>query len=414
MIKLHPTQWLLAALAGELGFDKDTWKTRVNEGLKWYKSHSHEERLLEAKKETNTVFYSYVIALEAIEAGELVHTPVRLDWGSSGISILSCVFRDAVGLENTSSIRVEKPLGVYGLLMEKMGLDPKDSEKKKIVKKKMTVPYVYGGDSGVKHNLHKVVSFTGTDDPLVAFGQVYGSLFPSAKEARKAFLDAWDEDIWLYSWFAPDGFQCRKIVAKSVDSTVELYSGEGGSVGKMSVHLSLSKIVTKQKGEAGTRGLGANVVQSTDAYILREIIRRGRASKLRENFKKFVKSGEGKEPNETISSLINTYEEQKVPTLVILEYLEEPTKLPQDVVEMLEEELNTLTDDYEVLPVHDEFGVLPTKVQALRINANRVFAGIYKSNLGAYWNKVFNMNITINHYDEEVYEDILDSDYLIN
>ena len=80
---------------------------------------------------------------------------------------------------------------------------------------------------------------------------------------------------------------------------------------------------------------------------------------------------------------------------------------------MLLREVNTLQEDYDVLPVHDEFGVLPTKVESLRHNANRVFAGIYASNLGNYWNEVFGTNIYVNAFDEKVYQEILDSDYLI-
>ena len=205
MIKLTNAQWVLAGLGAELGFGKETWETRVNEAYDWYKSHTPEEMLEVAKKDTNTVLWSYVVALQAIEAGEPVHTPVRLDWTSSGISILSCVYRDAIGLTNASSIRAEKPEGAYFHLMESMGLDPHDPTDMKIIKKEITIPYMYGGDSGVKHNLRKVAKVTG--DPLVAFGKVYGSLFPSAKEAREAFLDAWDEETCLYSWKSPDGFQ---------------------------------------------------------------------------------------------------------------------------------------------------------------------------------------------------------------
>ena len=428
MTKLTNAQWVLAGLAAELGLDKESWKTRVNEAYDWYKSHTMEEMLEIAKEDINTVLWSYVVALQAIEKGEPVHTPVRLDWGSSGISILSCVFRDAIGLQNTSSIRVDKPLGVYGLLMEKMGLNPHDKEAKLIVKKKITLPYVYGGDSGVKHNLHKIVSFTGTNDPLVAFGYVYGSLFPSAKEAREAFLNAWDSDTCMYSWKAPDAFQCRVAIEESIDTTFTLYGAEEALVrvdgqvqklGPITCHLGLPKATTIAKGDQGSRGIGANVVQSTDAYILRELILRGKATYLKDIFDNKVKDRIGdismyKDTN--LYQYIDIFYKTRVPSLAILDAIPKDTKevfLPAEMYSAIAEEVKTLGKNYRILPVHDEFGVLPSKVQTLRENANRIFAGIYKSNLGAYWNEQFDMNIHINDFDQKVYEDILNSDYLI-
>lgn len=411
-------EYIYAGLGAELGYDKETWSTRIRQAKLWYNyiwNGSYQGM--------ESVMASYVYALNQVYKGNPIGVPVRLDWGSSGISIQSCVFRDPIGLQNTGGIRVLKPTGVYGMLMEALGLDPSDKAKKDIIKKKCALPYVYAGDSGVENYLGVATGkIYQPGEALKEFGDAYKSLFPSAFESRNAFLDAWDDNLSVYKWHAPDGFMCHFLVESTERKTklvMYYFEQKYNKLVTASYHkpyLTTKTIGNKMLGiprDQGTRGIGANLVQSTDAYILREIIRRGKASLLKANFTKYVTSTSGVEPTGVVKYLLKVYRETGVPSLSILEYLDCKTKLPKDVCQMLLREVNTLQEDYDVLPVHDEFGVLPTKVDSLRHNANRVFAGIYASNLGNYWNEVFGTNIHVNAFDEKVYQEILDSDYLI-
>ena len=71
-------------------------------------------------------------------------------------------------------------------------------------------------------------------------------------------------------------------------------------------------------------------------------------------------------------------------------------------------------ETFEMLHIHDEFGVLPQYVNQLRKNANTVYAGLYRSNLMEYYNKKFNMSVPVKPFDKDVYQQLLEVDYLLS
>ena len=407
---LSPVRATLAQLGAEFGLDKAPWGARILHGVKCFaqlKAHT-------IQCET-PIQQSYFQALINMELGKEVNVPIKLDWGSSCTSLISAIMRDEIGMVSSGAL-AEQPMDVYGQIRDALGLGTKIARKPV---KECTIPYVYGGTSGVIHYLVPAIrelpgmANLSDKDGLKMYERAYRKPFPGAFEWRKQCLRAWDCTKCTYAWYLPDGYQAYFNVTENVTSPIEFYNSKGE---KISLGMTMPVPTCKEQGEGGTFCIGAHLIQAMDGYVLREIVRRGRTSFLRAQAKLLKASEEelSKDVSTGIQKAYKGYMETGIVSLHILETLKEETTIPQVWYTDIMSELALLQGDFKILPVHDEFGVLPGQVDALRKTANAVYAGIYRGSMGDYLNHKLNLGIKPRVFDPAIYNRLLSSDYLIN
>lgn len=405
---LSPVKATLAQLGAEFGSDKAPWGERIRHGIQCF------AQLKAGTIQCETpIQQSYFQALINMELGHEVNVPVKLDWGSSCTSLISAIMRDEVGMASSGAL-AEQPMDVYGQIRDALGIN---IARKPV--KECTIPYVYGGTSGVVHYLVPALrqlpgmANLSDKDGLKLYERAYRKPFPGAFEWRKQCLKAWDCTKCTYAWYLPDGYQAYFCVTENVTSPIEFYNSKGE---KISLGMAMPVATCKEQGEGGTFCIGAHLIQSMDGYVLREIVRRGRTSFLRAQGK-LLRSGEGELADNVsvgIKKAYKGYMETGIISLHVLEILKEETTIPQMWYTDIMSEIALLQGDFEVLPVHDEFGVLPGHVDSLRKTANAVYAGIYRGSMGEYLNHKLNLGIKPRMFDPTIYNRLLSSDYLIN
>ena len=431
--ELTPAQYIMAQLGAELGFDKESWSVRLNEGIKAFKAIQAGE--MELPEEQVTM--SYVQALRDLIAGKATSVPVRLDWGSSGPSILSAIMRDTHGMVSTGAL-ANKPGDLYGALGEALRIP---TTHRKVVKG-ATVPFIYGGTAGIKRWLAPYLG-VGAKEAVKVFEQAYENKLPGAYSVRKACLLSWQQDKTCWRWVTPDGYECYFVSTGKKLATYELYTLDGK---KLSVTVAHKELTTRKPGEEHTQGTGAHMVHALDAYILREIIRRGRTTLLRDNFDNYLVRGTEVVGDDVVQKCYKAYQLTGVCSMAVLEHITQETVVPAEWYDAIEQVVTHLCfGDYPVLPVHDEFGTLADKVGILRRTANAVYADLYKGHIAEYWQDVLEAKkldkadeelLIATHgfvigrarntistervpmltpwcFDEDVYKALLESDYLI-
>lgn len=405
---LSPVKATLAQLGAEFGLDKAPWGARITHGIKCF------AQLKAGTIQCETsIQESYFQALINMELGNEVNTPIKLDWGSSCTSLISAIMRDEIGMTSSGAL-AEQPMDVYGQIRDALGIN---INRKPV--KECTIPYVYGGTSGVIHYLVPAIrelpgmANLSDKDGLKLYERAYRKPFPGGFEWRKQCLKAWDSTKCTYGWYLPDGYQAYFNVTENVTSPIEFYNSKGE---KVSLGMTMPIPTNKEQGEGGTFCIGAHLIQAMDGYVLREIVRRGRTSFLRAQAKLLKASEEelAKDVSTGIQRAYKGYVETGIVSLHVLEILKEETTIPQVWYTDIMSELTLLQGDFEVLPVHDEFGVLPGQVDALRKTANAVYAGIYRGSMGDYLNHKLNLGIKPRSFNPTIYNRLLNSDYLIN
>jgi hypothetical protein len=179
----------------------------------------------------------------------------------------------------------------------------------------------------------------------------------------------------------------------------------------------------RRKGAAHTLGLGAHLIHGCDGFIKRELIVMSHLTRemcleiLARDSNMFLDSGNIVIP-ECIQGVLESYKETgylSYRVFALLKNYEGEFHLPVDLrIDLLNMAERLGDETFEMLHIHDEFGVLPQYVNQLRKNANTVYAGLYRSNLMEYYNRKFNMSVPVKPFDKDVYEQLLEVDYLLS
>lgn len=384
---------------------------------------------------------------QLMEAKEgYVHTPCLMDWCSSGASILSAIMRDPKGMQSCGVVDDENihkssmtPGNLYQRftdnLNKKLGTNFIKSEVKGA-----SVPFYYGGDKNV-HDLLAVESEEETAKRVEGYHAMYKEALPGAYQFRQAALDAWPEDAKYIEFMAPDGYEVSvPVLSDAKGQGVEIKHTMLDENGK-TVEVK-TKVVTKFKTPEArpmyvetpwgstyrnnhTKGLGAHMIHALDAYILREIVRMSKMT-MAEAYVLVEKHLRGsvivdtttypRELKNAIEAWYNTGV-ANIRVLHILKYYkyEGVYDVPEDMLEAIKECMKYLpTREFDVIHIHDEFGALPQHMNELRKFANVVYANIYKGHVAEYYSERFGMRLEAGKYDEELYETLLNVDYLLS
>lgn len=399
-------------------------KTKLNEIIKGIKDPDDKAMALMA----------YQQILEA-RNGE-IHTPCLLDWCSSGASILSAIMRDKTGMISCGVLDKDgtpskKPGNLYQLFTDT--LNSFGYGFTKLMVKLVSIPFYYGGDKNVSD------LFEGDEKGIAAYHAMYSACLPGAYAFRQAALDAWDSNAASYSFMVPDGYQIEVPVLgdstvqhvcfsyPSVDDEGKLVILKGNCDVSFKVQEARAKVIVrygKAFRNSHTKGLGAHMIHALDAYILREIVRmskltRAEAEWLMQFLRPSVAINMDNYPVE-MQHCILAYEQMGIPSTRILHLLkvkecEGVWDIPVDMYEDLKELIAYLPREvYDIVHIHDEFGALPQHLNHLRQSANVIYANLYRGNMAAYYSRVFGMKLEAGEYSDELYNTLLNVDYLLS
>lgn len=346
------------------------------------------------------------------------------DTKASGPLLISLMFRDNHALVELFGLTKEgirtKDIDPYMAIASKIPQSILDSlptidENTTTVRLKIkdcTIQYSYCGDATVRRYF---------GDAFDAYSTAYAKVMPKGAEFRHATINGWNEAVSEYNWDMPDGFHVNMPVLKGMytgyernPTRVVLKDLSGKVIASAICKYTVQQPIAKK--QSGSLGLGANMVHSTDAYLLRELIRR-----CKNQFKcspYFLKSGtELETDSESAYKIYECYKNTGLVSLNILNYVKPGDTLPEEYLSELVRIYKTLPKvGFNIRPVHDEFGIHPEHKEVLVSQFNMLLSEIYCSNLAEYFisTQVKGYTVTPGKKDDKVIQAILDNNYLLH
>lgn len=350
---------------------------------------------------------------------------VPLDTASSQSLITSAITRDSRCLNEIFHLKENLPSDIYTAIGEEIRNSFNLGDIPRKVIKKALMAWGYGGSAGL-------CSLTQTkpeqlNEVMEDIADELG--FMGILTMRQACLDAWDEDALEHSWELPDGYEIHQVITQDTFSR-DMLTGQYIYPAKR-VEITLngkqrgidcrwSKIGKRNKKESGTRSIGANLIHSLDAFLMREIVRRCKQdfNIKPEDFKEVIESGFSINVSDVkAADIYNMFRETNVVSLNILNHLHVGDTLPSDYYEAICRIIDTLPEEgFDIRPIHDEFACLPRHANSMRRQFNHLISELYQSNMLQYFCKQFEL-LDIKPMEDvkpEVVEQILEADYLLS
>jgi len=350
---------------------------------------------------------------------------VPLDTASSQSLITSVITRDNECLKKIFHLDTNLPSDIYTTIGEEIRATFNLGDIPRKVIKKALMAWGYGGYS------HLAQLCNVKQDTLNAvMADIAKDLgFMGIFTMRQACLDAWDENALEHSWELPDGYQIHQVItqdtfARDIMSGEYIYPAKRVEItlnGKQrGIDCRWSKIGTRSQKESGTRSIGANLIHSLDAYLMRELVRRCKQDFTikPEEFSKVIEySFDIKVKDPKAEDLYHMWEETNIVSLNILNHLSYEDYLPRPYWEAILAVINDLPKEgFDIRPIHDEFACLPRYANDMRYQFNHLIAELYLSTILQYFSKQFSM-LQIEPIDEakpEMVKQILEADYLLS
>ena len=247
-------EYIKIAIANGFGLDKLTWDARIN----WIDTE-YQESMVEALPSSDIhKVRKAVKALEDAKNGVPTGFIMGLDSCASGIQILSVLIGCRTTAANVNLTNTGKREDIYQKVTDTMdSLCGKEITRNMIKKPVMTSCY------GSKAQPESVFG-KGTPE-LQAFHETLAREIPGALEVMDDLLSCWDRDAYNYSWTLPDGHVASVDVTELVDKRIEIDELN---------HTSFTYRMEINKPSTNGIPIIANVTQSVDGYIVREMIRR--------------------------------------------------------------------------------------------------------------------------------------------
>lgn len=249
--------WLRIGISNYFGHDKETFTTR----LIWFFTN---ERCLEELADQADKYYLYVRAVaeyRRIKEGHTSNVLIDLDACASGCQMMAILINCRTTAINTNVISNGKRNDIYMLVVEEMNkILPMHKQvgitftRKQVKQAVMTAMY---GSIANPRDL-----FGEDSDELKAFYKALEIVAPGAVELMEIIQSCWDPKALEHSWTMPDGFE---VVVPVMDTVAKRIEVEG--VGSFTYKANVPK--------ASRHGVSllANVCQSLESYVCREMIR---------------------------------------------------------------------------------------------------------------------------------------------
>ena len=259
MQQFQPYEYLFIDIANHRGLDKETWDVRID----WVKDNLSDLESFSEQADDPYMFMKAVRTLRDVQQGKSTGHLVALDATASFLGVLAVLS----GCEKTayqcnltnSGSRQDFYTNLtteMNVLLHSQGI-VLDVSRKEV--KGAAMPCFYGSSAKPKEVF-------GEDTPeLDAFYQALQNLVPGAVLVMKYLAVCWDSTVLNHSWTLPDGFTAVKPVT-------ELVEYKGIKVDELPcsfTYLCVENIPSKN----GVSIL-ADSIQSLDAYLVRETLRR--------------------------------------------------------------------------------------------------------------------------------------------
>ena len=328
---------------------------------------------------------------------------IALDSKSSCIQLASIMLRDNVALKKvfTVGLKNHKDCKPYIRVFKKF---PRELEKD--VKKKCIMQFTYGGNSYCVSNL-------GTD--VHEFHRLYKEHLPLVFTFRNACVAGWNDEALAYSWSLPDGFEVNMECTKPIsdipdycDTRIELeIQGKRHHIKPFwSINTPL------QKGELGTKGIGANLIHSIDAYIMRELVRRCHGQ-FRTDLGS-ITIGELK-CSANAKAIYDMWVQTKMVSLNILNELKKGDSIPQEYYDAIKDVMLTLPEhSFYIKPIHDEFCCRVEFRDEMVQVYNCLLVELYNSTYAEYAAKELELDLEYGKANTKVTKELFENDYLLH
>lgn len=350
---------------------------------------------------------------------------VPLDTASSQSLITSAITRDNRCLNEIFHLNTNMPSDIYTTIGEEIRNTFNLGDIPRKVIKKALMAWGYGGSAGLcsltqtkPEQLERVMEDISNE---LGFQGIYAM--------RQACLDAWDEDALEHEWELPDGYEIHQVITQDTFAR-DMFTGQYVYPAKR-VEITLngkqrgidcrwSKVGKRSKKESGTRSIGANLIHSLDAFLMRELVRRCKQDFVikPEEFKEVIEySFDIKVKDPKAEDLYRMWQETNVVSLNILNHLSYEDYLPRPYWEAICQVIDDLPKEgFDIRPIHDEFACLPRYANEMRYQFNHLIAELYLSTILQYFSKQFRL-LDIKPIDEakpEMVKQILEADYLLS
>lgn len=246
--------YLKIDIANHFGLDKLQWLERIS----WVNMRINELEDYIAEAANPIRFLKAVQALRDTEIGIPSGHLMGLDSTASGIQIMACLMGCETTAKNVNLIGTGNREDIYQKVTDTMNaITGMKTSRKEIKYPVMTVFY---GSKAQPENIF------GKDTPqLEAFYTTLDEELPGALECMKGIQSCWQPNALEHRWKLPDGHTSIVKVMEHVDKRIEIDELE---------HSSFTHRAYVNKGTNTGLSLAANVIQSIDGYVVREMIRK--------------------------------------------------------------------------------------------------------------------------------------------
>lgn len=319
-------------------------------------------------------------------AGNSTGYLAKLDTKQSGLLLQSVILRDEVALETLLS-----NTDIYTWFIERLGINISRKKMKKIV-----IPRYYGSEIGIIIKFEQL----GCKEKAFDFFKLYAELLPKCDQLRQIMLEAWQWSKQEYHWVAPDLGECNQAVQELAEENTwkkivsrfnwHIFNGDMCYANSYIPHKG-----TRPFGKDGTRSLGANLIHSLDAYVLRELVRR--CSQADKYMTKWFSLGKATRDGNLFSQDIKVqkfydfWKRTGIPSLRVLEFVSDGDNLPVDYYNAIGKAVSKLPEcRFDVcFTVHDEFACHVKYADKMQAQFNYILSEIYQGHYLEYVKEAF-------------------------
>lgn len=252
-------EYIKIDIANQYGLDKLTWNKRIKAADSMLDS-SNMDHFIESADEP-LLMQKAVYAYYDAQVGEPTGFIMGLDATSSFLQIMSLMIGDPVGAKYSNLINTGKRMDFYSEVTTEIN-ELVTVEVPRDTVKGAAMPHYYNSKAEPKN------VFGDATPELKAFYEVVKKLGPGAEEVMAIINSCWNPNTLEHAWRLPDGCWSKVKVMEPVDKKIEI--DELG-------HATFThRAYINRPSEYGT-SLVANIVQSVDGYIVREMIRMANA-----------------------------------------------------------------------------------------------------------------------------------------
>lgn len=380
---LNPLQYLAIDVANNADI-KGSWKQR----LYWFRRNEH--RL---EKVSGDPLYQAAVHAYRNRNGKYL---IGLDAQASGIQMLAILTHDEKAIFHCG-LDSQSYKDIYTELFKKMKLSSEITRKDA---KKALMTHCFGSELNPQRRLK-------TDENLLEFYRVLNEEIPKVSDFIKASLTVmWNPKASSYQWTMPDGFNVDLKVMVPINTTIKFKDKD------WKVQFEINE-PSKQG-----RELPSAITHSTDALVMREMIRRCNFPTEKKQYIQRLIYKEfntldvyPSEDNTEVERLWNLYIDSGFLSVKILNHINGANINLIDRSVILEL-LNSLpTESFHVSPIHDCFYIHPKYGNDLRKQYNQVLKQLWDSNLLAHILKHIDVSISKDSINKSIGSKILNCNY---